>query len=295
MVNQSLHRAGRIATLWCGMAVTPLVAAVDPNQPYHLQILQALTEAPTRDQVIPWQPPGVDPTAWMSNREAPVPPQCYTDISQGIGYEGRHNPCYACHQDQVAGRENAQNDRSLQEAYAFSDVGLTNHWTNLFEDRSARVAAISDAEILDWIDDDNYSELAGRLQAAGWGDDAYPGWDSADPAVYGTPWLPDLANLQDGAAAFDVNGLALDGSWWVAFNYKPLPSTFWPTNGSTDDVMIRRRSGKPPPAPLPSTSTAPTSPWWRPTSRASSASARCPSTRSPSARTSTTTRYSSRP
>jgi hypothetical protein len=25
----------------------------------------------------------------------------------------------------------------------------------------------------------------------------------------------------------------------VAFNYKPLPSTFWPTNGSTDDVMIR--------------------------------------------------------
>jgi hypothetical protein len=25
----------------------------------------------------------------------------------------------------------------------------------------------------------------------------------------------------------------------VAFNYKPMPSTFWPTNGSTDDVMIR--------------------------------------------------------
>ena len=25
----------------------------------------------------------------------------------------------------------------------------------------------------------------------------------------------------------------------MAFNYKPLPSTFWPTNGSTDDVMIR--------------------------------------------------------
>ncbi|MGB1220323.1 MAG: hypothetical protein ACPG43_02230, partial [Alcanivoracaceae bacterium] len=28
-------------------------------------------------------------------------------------------------------------------------------------------------------------------------------------------------------------------SGWVAFNYKPLPSTFWPTNGSTDDVMIQ--------------------------------------------------------
>ncbi|MGB1092571.1 MAG: hypothetical protein ACPGYX_10625, partial [Oceanobacter sp.] len=32
---------------------------------------------------------------------------------------------------------------------------------------------------------------------------------------------------------------AKDGSDWVAFNYKPLPSTFWPTNGSTDDVIIR--------------------------------------------------------
>ena len=45
--------------------------------------------------------------------------------------------------------------------------------------------------------------------------------------------------MQKGAEAFDERGLAMDGSWWVAFNYKPLPSTFWPTNGSTDDVMIR--------------------------------------------------------
>ncbi|MGE3846484.1 MAG: dockerin type I domain-containing protein, partial [Gammaproteobacteria bacterium] len=178
-------------------------------------------------------------SALMSNLEAPVPPQCYTNISEGVGFEGRHNPCYACHQNEIPGRENKQNDRDLQEAYSFSDVGLTNHWFNLFEDRSARVAAISDAEILTWIDQDNYSELAGRLQAAGWGNDNFPGFGTDNPAVFGTPWLPDLANLQEGAAAFDEHGLALDGSWWVAFNYKPLPSTFWPTNGSTDDVMIR--------------------------------------------------------
>ena len=42
-----------------------------------------------------------------------------------------------------------------------------------------------------------------------------------------------------GGAAFDGQGFARDGSHWVAFNYKPFPSTFWPTNGSTDDVMIR--------------------------------------------------------
>ncbi|TMO83484.1 hypothetical protein CWC13_20075, partial [Pseudoalteromonas ruthenica] len=39
--------------------------------------------------------------------------------------------------------------------------------------------------------------------------------------------------------AFDEMGFARDGSGWVAFNYKPFPSTFWPTNGSTGDVMIR--------------------------------------------------------
>jgi hypothetical protein len=52
-------------------------------------------------------------------------------------------------------------------------------------------------------------------------------------------WIPDLKNLQLGAAAFDSEGFAKDGSHWVAFNYKPFPSTFWPTNGSTDDVMIK--------------------------------------------------------
>ena len=215
--------------------------AIDPNAPYWEQILQGLTEHPTRDQVIPWQPSGVNDVDLMSNREAPVPPQCYTDIAEGIGTEGQHNPCYACHQDHIPPRENTQDDRELQEAYAFSDVGLTNHWFNLFEDRSARVNAITDAEILDWIDDDNYSELATRLQAAGWGNDSYLGFGSADPSIYGEPWLPDLEDLEDSAAAFDSRGLALDGSWWVAFNYKPLPSTFWPTQGSTDDVMIRLR------------------------------------------------------
>ena len=190
--------------------------AVDPADPYYQQILDALVEEPTRDQVLPWKPDVADQREGVYNREAAIPPQCYTDSG------GVHNPCYTCHQNHIAGRENRQDDRDLQEAYSFSDVGLTNQWFNLFEDRSERVNAISDEEILDWVDDDNYSELPGRLQEAGF-----------------TGWIPDLENLEQGAAAFDENGLALDGSWWVAFNYKPLPSTFWPTAGSTDDVMIR--------------------------------------------------------
>lgn len=152
----------------------------------------------------------------MYNREAPVPPQCYTRT------EGRHNPCYVCHQNAVPGRENTMNDGGLQEAYNFSDTGATNHWRNLFEDRSRRVAAIGDDAIRSWVARDNYSELAPRLRAA-----------------HFQGWIPDLENLQLGAAAFDGQGFARDGSQWVAFNYKPMPSTFWPTNGATDDVMIR--------------------------------------------------------
>lgn len=160
--------------------------------------------------------PEVNPRVTAFNAEAPIPPQCYTKT------DGRYNPCYVCHQNPLPGRENQMADGELQVDYAFSDVGMTNHWRNLFEDRSAAVAAISDEEILAWIDQDNYSALAPRLRAAGF-----------------EGWIPDLAGLAEGAAAFDEQGFARDGSHWVAFNYKPFPSTFWPTNGSTDDVMIR--------------------------------------------------------
>lgn len=180
--------------------------------PLHLGILASLR---TSDSVIP-PAPDAHPVSTVYNREAVVPPQCYTRT------EGHFNPCYVCHQDARQGRENRMNDIDLQEAYSFSDLGMTNHWINLFEDRTERVAEISDEEILDYVNQENYSELAPRLETAGFGG-----------------WIPDLENLQDGAAAFDETGFAKDDSGWVAYNYKPFPSTFWPTNGSTDDVMIR--------------------------------------------------------
>ncbi len=195
------------------------------EMPLYEQILKTLRES---DAVLP-QLPQVAPVHTLSNAEAVVPPQCYTRT------EALNNPCYVCHQDSIDGRENVMNDADLQEAYSFSDVGMTNHWKNLFEDRSARTAKISDEEILEWIAADNYSELPSRLREAGFGG-----------------WIPDLKNLHLGDGAFDEQGFAKDGSQWVAFSYKPFPSTFWPTNGSTDDVMIRLpaayrtdKSGKP--------------------------------------------------
>jgi len=196
-----------------GLSGVAAVAQETHEVPLHEQMLALLREH--RDPVTRLLPE-VNPRQTAFNHEAPIPPQCYTKT------DGRFNPCYVCHQNQKPGRENAMNDGELQVEYAFSDVGMTNHWKNLFEDRSAAVAAISDDDILDWIDDDNYSALAARLRAAGF-----------------EGWIPDLEGLEQAAGAFDEHGFAKDGSHWVAFNYKPFPSTFWPTNGSTDDVMIR--------------------------------------------------------
>ncbi len=153
----------------------------------------------------------------LYNPEAVVPPQCYTK------HEGKHNPCYVCHQShQGEPRLNAMNDVRLQSGYDFAEEAFHNHWTNLFVDRSERIAAISDREILAYVAEDNVTPLAARLDEQGW-----PGY------------VPRMQDLDKASDAFDEAGFARDGSGWVAFNYKPLPSTFWPTNGSIDDVFVR--------------------------------------------------------
>lgn len=210
-IGRSVFRS-LFAFTFVGLAV-PLTASEDESaQPVYEELLGYLQEL---DEVLP-PVPNTHPINTLFNAEAVVPPQCYTRT------EARANPCYVCHQDNISGRENQMNDRDLQEAYSFSDVGMTNHWKNLFEDRSARVEKISDEEILAYINEDNYSELPERLK-----EKDFQGY------------VPDLKDLHLGADAFDEEGFAKDGSHWVAFNYKPFPSTFWPTNGSTDDVMIR--------------------------------------------------------
>lgn len=194
------------------LSLLALATATAEESPLYQRILDSLK---TADSVLP-QIPDAAPVHTLYNAEGVVPPMCYTRT------EIRNNPCYVCHQDGIDGRENVMNDADLQEAYSFSDVGMANQWKNLFEDRTARVKNISDAEILSYISGDNYSELPSRLREAGF-----------------KGWIPDLKNLHLGKDAFDDRGFAKDGSQWVAFNYKPFPSTFWPTNGSTDDVMIR--------------------------------------------------------
>jgi len=129
--------------------------------------------------------PALHPVRTVYNHEAIIPPQCYTRT------EGRFNPCYVCHQASQAAGENSMDDWDLQAAYSFSDLGMTNHWQNLFEDRTAELEEISDEEILGWIDEDNYSPLAASLQSAGF-----------------DGWVPDLNDLQLAERAFDAEGFA---------------------------------------------------------------------------------------
>jgi len=88
----------------------------------------------------------------LFNPEAVIPPQCYTRT------EGQFNPCLTCHQftPKNEGWANRMDDGELQGDYGFSDVGVTNHWLNLFEDRRNRMAAITDSEISAYVNQDNY-------------------------------------------------------------------------------------------------------------------------------------------
>ena len=141
-----------------------------------------------------------------------VPPQCYT---RTVDAQGRvHNPCFTCH---TKGREpNYVNDADLQTSYDFSPNDQTNPFTNLFVDRSALIARIPDDEILRWVRTSNYPpELP-------------VGWTGYRP---------------DAAFSFDELGFdhRADGTTtgWRAYAYTPLPGSFFPTNGSIDDALIR--------------------------------------------------------
>lgn len=151
------------------------------------------------------------------NPEAVIPPQCYTKT------QGKNNPCYVCHQSyNDRTRSNQMQDGTLQGSYDFSEVGLKNSWKNLFIDRTEKIKKISDQTIVEYVNQNNYSGLIKWMKSDEW-----------------SGVVPEVKDYEKGDEAFLANGLAKDNSMWVAFNYKPMPSMFWPTNGSTDDVLIR--------------------------------------------------------
>lgn len=168
----------------------------------------------------------------MRNEVAYIPPQCYTDTIDS--QDQVYNPCYSCHIP--SSEPNYINDGDLQLAYIFPEYAQKNHWENLFKDRTQTVAAIADEEIINYVRRDNYKNERGEIILANVLANVPSGWDFNKDGVW-SGYTPDSYFNFDGEG-FDRNP---DGeiTGWRAFAYTPFLGTFWPTNGSTDDVLIR--------------------------------------------------------
>jgi hypothetical protein len=170
----------------------------------------------------------------LYNQTAYIPSQCYTKTVDEKNPSLKYNPCFSCHID--AKKPNyVQDDDDLQLAYDFPSSALQNKWTNLFKDRSEDVAKISDEYMMKYIKESNYIKdgkiiLSQKLKKVPikWDFNKNNRWDGYIPDCY----------FNFDSHGFDKN---LDGEYtgWRAFAYYPFLGTFWPTNGSTDDVLIR--------------------------------------------------------
>ncbi len=170
----------------------------------------------------------------LMNESAYITSQCYTKTEDTNNKNILHNPCYSCHTKNKEPNFTFEDDE-LQSAYDFPTPALKNPWTNLFKDRTAQVAKISNKEILHYINSNNYSKnnhiiLKDKLKNVPneWDYNENGKWDGYIPDCY--------FNFDN--EGFDKNQKG-NYTGWRSFAYRPFLGTFWPTNGSTDDVLIR--------------------------------------------------------
>ncbi|GAB6071789.1 hypothetical protein JCM14244_01660 [Venenivibrio stagnispumantis] len=157
------------------------------------------------------------------NKTAYIVPQCYT---QTIDENNQiHNPCYACH---TVGKEpNYVVDTDLQLNYDFPEIALNNPFSNFFrKDINEKLQSISDEDIINYVRQSNYIDKNGNIILK---QNLPKDWKGYIPDCY--------FNFDD--EGFDINPKTGEYTGWRAFRYYPFLGTFWPTNGSTDDVLIR--------------------------------------------------------
>lgn len=165
---------------------------------------------------------GIKYTEVENTRGAYITSMCYTKTTDKAN-NTLSNPCYSCH---TKGKEpNYFNDTNLQKEYNFPQEMMQNPFKNLFKDRSGIVAKISDESIENYVRTSNYFDADGSITLA---KKLPQEWRGYRPDCYFN---------------FDAQGFdhAPSGAYtrWRAFRYYPFLGTFWPTNGSTDDVLIR--------------------------------------------------------
>ncbi len=158
---------------------------------------------------------------------------CYTKTKDT--QDRAHNPCYACHNRNIPPNY-VMEDEQLQAAYDFPAPALKNPFSNLFKDFSQDIAHISDREIIEYVDRSNYFDTKGEIVLAKKLRHLSEDWDLDGDGKW-SGFVPDCYYR------FDRKGFDRDPkgtpTGWVAFAYAPFLGTFWPTNGSTDDVLIR--------------------------------------------------------
>ena len=171
----------------------------------------------------------------LYNKTAYIPSQCYTKTTNSANENILHNPCFSCHVKNKKPNYTLLDD-DLQEAYDFPSHALKNRWTNLYKDRTKQISKISDKSILDYIREDNYKNKDGEIILKSKLENLNKDWDFNNNGKW-DGYIPDI-NFKFDNEGFDrTNDNKYTG--WRAFAYQPFLGTFWPTNGSTDDVLIR--------------------------------------------------------
>jgi hypothetical protein len=167
----------------------------------------------------------------LENRYAYIPPQCYTKTR--VGAEPARNPCYACHVRPQA--PNYVDDAELQQAFDFPPLAAVNRWTNWFSPAAARGGRDSDEQLLAYVRQSNYFD-GEQIALRSWLVPLTPAWDGERDGHW-DGFVPD-AHFRFDARGFDRDPRGA-ATGWRAFAYYPFLGTFFPTNGSMDDVLIR--------------------------------------------------------
>ena len=95
---------------------------------------------------------------------------------------------------------------------------------------------MTDAEIVAYVRRSNYFDERGAIALAARLETLAPAWDNDGDGKW-NGYVPD-AWFRFDDSGFDVAPDQRD-TGWRAFAYYPFPGTFFPTNGSMDDVLIR--------------------------------------------------------
>lgn len=169
----------------------------------------------------------------LQNVVAYIPPQCFTK-TQETGSGPAKNPCYPCHVDSAP--PNFARDGNLQVTLSLPQAAGENPWKNLFQPPVADAPRASDEEVLRYVRESNYFDADRKIvlpRVLGalpdeWDIDGNGKWDG---------YVPDVWFSFDERGFDHAPGGAPTG--WRAFAYYPFPGTFFPTNGSADDVLIR--------------------------------------------------------